>query len=125
MMAKEFRIKRSDPAQQLEERKALFDALNFYVRSRGGWVTSVAGRFEMTVECLPDGSLPGDLRGLGYTLRADGEGQRILPHGIVQQFTRRADGELEPVTAESTARIAETRTHAGITKVKRYSFDIP
>ncbi len=28
-----------------------------------------------------------------------------------------ADGELEPLTAESTKPVAETRTHAGIVKI--------
>jgi hypothetical protein len=37
---------------------------------------------------------------------------------------RRADGELEPLTAGSTKPIAETRLHAGIVKVKRYDFDM-
>jgi hypothetical protein len=44
---------------------------------------------------------------------------------IVERFTRRADGELEPVTAESTLPIAETRTHAGICRVKRYGLSMP
>jgi hypothetical protein len=54
-----------------------------------------------------------------------GDGERILPHQIVQGFVRRADGELEPLTAESTKPTAETRTHAGIVRVKRYGFDMP
>jgi hypothetical protein len=48
-----------------------------------------------------------------------------LPHAIVERFTRRADGELEPATAGSTKPVAETRTHAGIVKVKRFAFDMP
>jgi hypothetical protein len=34
---------------------------------------------------------------------------------------RHADGELEPLSAESTEHVAETRTHAGIVRVKRYA----
>ena len=70
-------------------------------------------------------SLPNNHRGLGYDVREIGDGERILPHRIVERFTRRADGELEPLTAESTKPIAETRTHAGIVKVRRYGFDMP
>ena len=80
---------------------------------------------EVTVEALPDSSVPDDLRALGYDVREDGETERILPHQIVERFTRRADGELEPVTSGSTKAIAETRTHAGIVRVKRYAFDMP
>jgi hypothetical protein len=105
--------------------KEKFAALNEFVHAWGGWVTSVPGAAEVTVECLPDSALPDDLRGLGYDVREVGGGERILPHRIVQQFVRRADGELEPLTEGSTKPIAETRTHAGIAKVKQYAFEMP
>jgi hypothetical protein len=66
--------------------------------------------------------MPDDLRGLGYEI---GDGERILPAAIVERFTRRVDGKLEPLVAGSTAPIAETRRHAGIVKVKRYAFEMP
>jgi hypothetical protein len=69
-------------------------------------------------------SLLGDLRGLEHDVREVGDGERILPHQIVERFVRRADGELEPVTEGATAPIVETRSHAGIVKVKRYGLDI-
>jgi hypothetical protein len=50
---------------------------------------------------------------------------RILATAITQQFTLRADRELEPATAKSTRPIAQTVRHAGIVWVKRYSFDMP
>jgi hypothetical protein len=50
---------------------------------------------------------------------------RILSTAITEQFTLRADGELEPATAESTCPIAQTVWHAGIVRVKRYNFDMP
>jgi hypothetical protein len=43
----------------------------------------------------------------------------------MEMMVRRADGELEPLTAGSTKPIAEVRTHAGIVKTRRYSFDMP
>jgi hypothetical protein len=48
----------------------------------------------------------------------------ILATGIMERFSRRADGVLEPPTAESTWSLAETRTHAGIVRVERYAFDL-
>jgi hypothetical protein len=105
--------------------KEKFAAINTYVTEHGGWLVSVPGDPAVRMECLPDSRLPGDLRALGYDVREIGDGERILPHRIVERFVRRADGELEPVTEGSTKPTAEARTHAGITKVKRYSFDIP
>jgi hypothetical protein len=125
MMAKEFRVRRANPDQQLADRKKLFQGINAYVTERGGWLVSVPGAPEVTMECLPDSALPNDLRALGYDVREIGDGERILPHRIVERFTRRADGELEPVTEGSTKPIAETRTHAGIAKVKQYAFEMP
>jgi hypothetical protein len=46
-----------------------------------------------------------------------GEGERILATTITQQFTFRAEGELEPATAESTRPTASTRTHAGVVRL--------
>ena len=40
------------------------------------------------------------------------------------EFVRRTDGELEPLNA-SNKPVAETMTHAGIVKVKRYALDMP
>jgi hypothetical protein len=65
------------------------------------------------------------LRKLGYDVTEIDEGERILPAAIIERFVARADGELELLTAGSTRPIAETRTHAGICKVKRYAFDMP
>ena len=48
----------------------------------------------------------------------------ILPYQIVEQFVRRADLELEPLSEGSTKPVAETRTHAGIVKVRRYGLDV-
>jgi hypothetical protein len=51
-------------------------------------------------------------------------GERFLPAAIVEHFTRRADGELEPLVVGSTRRVAATWTHAGVSQVKRYVFDL-
>jgi hypothetical protein len=61
---------------------------------------------------------------LGYDVVAAGDGERILQYQIVEQFVRRADGQLELLTEGSTEPVADTRTHAGIVMVKRYAFTI-
>jgi hypothetical protein len=72
------------------------------------------------------GYLPAAHSGRGGNRFADTvHGERILASAIVEKFVMRADGELAPVTAEPSRPIAPTQTHAGIAKVKRYSFDMP
>lgn len=111
---------------EMDKIKKRFDALNRFVTSQNGWIVSVPGDVEVTMECLPDSTLPAELRKLGYDVSESGEGQRILPAAIVEKFTRRADGEFEPlVEGSSTKPIASTVTHAGICKVKRYAFSMP
>jgi hypothetical protein len=100
-------------------------ALNDFVTSRHGWITSIPGDTEVTMECLPGSTLPDDLRGLGHQVHEAGEGERILAAAIVERFTRRAGGELEPLVEGATEPIAETRRHAGIAKVIRYTFGMP
>jgi hypothetical protein len=59
---------------------------------------------------------------LGYEV---GDGERILATAITEQSTLTADGEFEALVEGSTKPVAQTRTNAGIVKVKRYAFDIP
>jgi hypothetical protein len=89
---------------EVKDRKLLFAGLLDFVRARRGWLTSVPGAREVTLECLPGSTLPDELRGLGYTVEADGEGQRILTNAITQQFAIGAGGELEAVTAARPGR---------------------
>lgn len=71
---------------------------------------------------LPASNLPCVLGDLGYDLKPDGEGERILAGSIVERFARNAKGELVPWTEGQ--REAEMRTHAGITRVERFSFTL-
>jgi hypothetical protein len=114
----------SPPNPEADAAKEKFAAINAYITERGGWLVSVPGALEVTMECLPDSALPNDLRALGYDVHEVDDGERILPHQIVERFVRRADGELEPLTEGSTMAVAEVRTHAGICKVTRYALDI-
>jgi hypothetical protein len=113
------------PNPDVVSRKELFAGLNEFVTKRSGWLTSVPGERDVTMETLEGSGLPDAIRALGYDVTATGEGQRILANAIVEKFTTRADGEFEPLVEGSTKPIASTVTHAGIVKVKRYSFEIP
>ena len=75
--------------------------------------------------CSDSTILPDDLRGLGYHVQENVGTERILPAAVVERFARGSSGELEPITAESTRPIAETRTHAGIVAVNRHAFEMP
>jgi hypothetical protein len=112
----------ADP--KVDDRKQRFAKLNAFVTAGGGWIISILGAIGVLVEVLPGSSLPDELRQLGYQLEPDSEGQRILPAAIVENFARRADGALAPITAGATRAIAETRTHAGLVKVERFAFRI-
>jgi hypothetical protein len=100
----------ADPA--VDSRKAQFDRLNAIVIAGGGWITSIPGAIEVSVEVLPGSGLPDELRQLGYELEPDGEGQRILPAAITEGVI--TEGSTVPVRV----------THPGIVKVERYSFNL-
>jgi hypothetical protein len=97
--------------------------MNDFVRSRNGWVTSIPGAIDVTMECQPGSSLPDDLRASGYEVTATGEGERILPTAIVEKFVTGADGTLVALTEGSTRPVTSTVTHAGIIRVQRFAFD--
>jgi hypothetical protein len=110
-----------------EERAAhdKFQALNKFVTERHGWITSPPGAKQLRIECLPGSTLPDELAAKGYNLVLVGETERILAGSIVERFTRRADGELEPLVEGSTKPVAEVRRHAGIVRVECYDFSLP
>src|SRR6267378_4117778 len=120
MMAQEFRIPLE--RERVASRKERFFALNQFVTKRHGWLTSVPGAIDVSMECLPDSSLPDELKALGYRLEPTGETQRILPHALTEKFTRGADGTFAPLVAGSTLPVAHTVTHAGIVRVLRFAF---
>ena len=109
---------------EIDARKRRFNDLNAFISARGGWMTSIPGAHEVTFDALPGSPLPDQLAALGYDVTLIGTTERILPHQIVERFTRRADGELEPLAAGSTVPVAETRTHAGIVKTRHYKSDL-
>jgi hypothetical protein len=50
--------------------------------------------------------LPRELAKFGYVLDDVGTTERILPAAIPERFVRGPDGELQPLTAESTRPVA-------------------
>jgi hypothetical protein len=111
--------------ERVKTLKEKFEVMNKFVRSRHGWITSIPGDVDVTLETLPDSTLPAELEALGYRLAYAGEGERIIPERIIERFIRGPGGELAPLMAGSTAPVAETRTHAGIVKTERFSFTMP
>jgi hypothetical protein len=71
-------------------RKELFAGLNKFVTERSGFLTSVPGEREVTMECLEGSTLPDGVRQLGYTVVADGEGERITGAGAIVKTKRYA-----------------------------------
>ena len=104
-------------AEVIPSRKELFAALNKFVTERGGWLTSIPGAVDVTMECLPGSSLPDVLRKFGRGRAHPTERDcRTL-----RCRCRRRDG----ATRGSSRAVALTVTHAGICKVTRYAFDMP
>jgi hypothetical protein len=113
------------PTEQREAAEK-FEAMNRWVSARNGWVVSPPGDKVVRIETLPGSALPDELRQLGYRVRpADPPtGEKILPHAIIEKFTRRGDGALEALVHGSTRPIV-TVTHAGICKVERFEATAP
>ena len=83
-----------------------FVALNKLVTLLNGWITSPPGEKVIRIECLPGSKLPDELAELGYRVTPIGEGQRLIPDGVIERFMI---GDVEQV-----------RRHAGIVAVERY-----
>ena len=109
----------------IEERKARHAGIVKLAGGMSAWITSVPGEKVITSDCLEHSPFPEEMRQCGFILQDEGDGQRILASALVEHFVRAADGQLELLTAGSTRPIAETRTHAGIVKIKRYAFEMP
>jgi hypothetical protein len=108
---------------EIEDRMERFDKLNAFVRSRNGWIISIAGKAEVTIECLPGSLLPDELRDAGYQLTEIDGGERIIAGSIVERLTLSSSGAYEPATEGSTKPV-HLRSHSGICKTVRYSFTI-
>ena len=103
----------------IQERKARFEAINDEIRKAGGWVTSVPGDRYVDFEVLPGNPLPAQIR---FQVEPNGYGERILPHSVVEYFTKNADGTLSLLTEGSTQPVSSRVTHAGIARVAKFFF---
>src|SRR4051812_27198365 len=66
------------------------------------------------------GTLPDELRALGYDVTEIGQTQRILPHAIAEELVTTPSGALAPVTEGSTKPVTMRVTHAGLATVTQY-----
>jgi hypothetical protein len=110
---------------EIDQRKQRFEVLNELVRSRHGWLTSVPGDIEVTMETLVGSPLPDELRRAGYEVTEIDTTQRILTHAVVQDFVIGAGGQMELATAGSTRPVTQTTTHAGIVATTVYELTEP
>jgi hypothetical protein len=110
-----------------ERRLAWHQALVRESMASGGdcWIVSTPAASEVYIEALVTSGWPDELRGRGFPLVAEPDGQRILPHAIRTEMTLNADGTMAPLTPGSTQPTTTLITHAGIAKTLRYSFRAP
>ncbi|MET4384377.1 hypothetical protein ABIB73_000112 [Bradyrhizobium sp. F1.4.3] len=104
-----------------KDRSERFRDMVAFVTDRGGWVTSSPGASEITIDCLPSSTLPTELAKAGHKIEQIGDGERIIPGTIVENFTTGLDGELVPLPEGSTEPVTMTLRHTGIIAVKRYA----
>jgi hypothetical protein len=114
-----------DIKTQVDGRKSTFGKLARLMQHSGNaWPTSYPGQPFLAFDALPDSTVPDQLRLLGYDVVSEGAGERILTGAIVEHFERNSKGELAPLSEGSTRAIAETRRHAGVVKVRKWTFDL-
>jgi len=71
-------------AKPIKDRKQRFEEILAFVADRGGWITSTAGAPDVTIDVLPESTLPTELAKAGYKIEEIGEGERILPHAVTE-----------------------------------------
>lgn len=100
------------PGRQFEpvkDRKQRFDEINALVTAKGGWVTSIRGAQEITIDVLPNSVVPSEMGLLGFELERRSDGERLLATAITVDVL--TEGTTSPIKM----------THAGICRVLRYS----
>lgn len=108
MVEKHFPGRQFERVKDLKER---FDEINVLVTAKGGWVTSIRGAPQVTIETLPESTIARDLAGLGYVVTGIGCGERILPLAIKARVL--IEGSTVPMEV----------THAGVCRVERFILD--
>jgi hypothetical protein len=98
---------------KIDTRKSSFGKLARLMMNAGtAWPTSYPGQSFMAFDCLPDSTVPARLKALDYDPVYEGDGERILPHGITERYL------IEGSTA------VQVRHHAGVTSVRKFVFDL-
>jgi hypothetical protein len=110
--ADELRRRRWKVRDERTAREA-FVTLNLFVTKHGGWIVSLPGDRMVTLEVLPESSLPADLRARGYQLEEIEGGERIVPAGHV-----------EDVLTERSTKVAFRTAHAAVRRVARFTFQL-
>jgi hypothetical protein len=105
-----------------ERRLAWFNALNREAMQRGCWLISTPAAGEVILEALPENAWPDELRGRGFPLVPEPDGQRILPHAVKVEMVLTSSGAMVPATPGSTMPTTTIYTAAGITKTRRFRF---
>jgi hypothetical protein len=89
------------------------------------WIISSPGSDTVLVETLTTSGWPDELRGRGYSLREVAGGTRILPHAFHQPMQIGANGELIPVTEDSTRPVSMIIYGTGPQPTRRFEFPAP
>jgi hypothetical protein len=115
-----------DAKQRAERREQWFRALNNEIVSRSDtWIISTPHAPQVILECLETSPMPAELIERGYKLKAEPDGERILPHAIAQPMVLSSSCAMVPATANTTAPVTMVITGAGIHATRRYSFSAP
>jgi hypothetical protein len=88
-----------------------FQQMNRFIMRRGGWIVSLPGADIMTIETLPDSSIPDELAKLGYDVEKIGDGERIC-FGAVTEIVDHGNAKRPP----------RVMHYDGPTRVERFSF---
>ena len=92
----------ADTFSDAKKRQKLWEALNDYVSTAGGWIVSMPGARILRIEIPQRSPLAAKLSELGYRVLHVGVGTRLTPGGTV-----------ETITAHSTQPTPIIRQHPG------------
>jgi hypothetical protein len=113
------------PKPRSEKRHDWFTGFNREAMAREAWIISSPGASEVLIECLPGNPWIDELKGRGFSLRWDGEGQRIVSHYYSEPMTLSSSGAMVPLTPGSTKEVTMVKREPGIARTERYSFKTP
>lgn len=106
---------RPRPRPSVESRRRRFDGIVEFLSGRtDGWLISVRGAPQATIEVLPDSDIPEILEANGLRLHeVPGPHRRMVPHATTEIL-------IDPVTKRESRRV----THAGLITTRQFSFSV-